>query len=69
MVLMRLLGGQQWRCRHRGQTYGHGAGGGGVGETMERAAWKHITLPYGKQIPCGNLPHDSGNSKQGSVTN
>ena len=24
MVLMNLVAGQQWRCRHREQTYGHG---------------------------------------------
>ena len=29
MVLMKLLAGQQWRHRHREQTYGHG---GWVGE-------------------------------------
>ena len=23
MVLMNLFSGEQWRCRHRGQTYGH----------------------------------------------
>ena len=66
MVLMNLLGGQQWRCRHRGQTYGHGAVGGG--DNGESSMETH-TRPYEKQIPCGNLPHDSGNSKQGSVTN
>ena len=26
MVLMNLFAGQQWRCRHRGQTYGHREG-------------------------------------------
>ena len=28
MVLMKLFSGQQWRYRHREQTYGHGGGGG-----------------------------------------
>ena len=32
MVLMNLFSGQQWRNRHREQTYGHG-GRGGEGET------------------------------------
>ena len=27
MVLMNLFAGQQWRCRHREQTYECGAGG------------------------------------------
>ena len=31
MVLTNLLAGQQWRCRHREQTYGHGHGDGGEG--------------------------------------
>ena len=26
MALMNLFGGQQWRCRHREQTYGHSGG-------------------------------------------
>ena len=32
MVLMNLFAGQQWRNRHRAQTYGHGERGG-EGET------------------------------------
>ena len=28
MVLMKLFAGQQWRHRHREQTYGHGGWGG-----------------------------------------
>ena len=32
MVLMRDSAGQQWRCRHREQTYGHGMGEEGEGE-------------------------------------
>ena len=31
MVLMNLFSGQQWRIRHREQTYGHGGSGGGRG--------------------------------------
>ena len=30
MVLMNLFAGQQWRRRHREQTYGHEAGEGGM---------------------------------------
>ena len=43
IVLMNLFAGQQWRCRHREQTYGHGRVGRKerVGLT-ERVAWKHI---------------------------
>ena len=54
MVLMKLFAGQQWRPRHREQTYGH------VGERkervrcMERVTWK-LTLSYGKQIVSGNV--------------
>ena len=46
IILMNLCAGQQWRCRHREQTYGHGDGveGGGkkkrAGET-EGVAWKY----------------------------
>ena len=41
IVLMNLFAGQQWRCRHREQTYGHGRVGRKerVGLT-ERVAWK-----------------------------
>ena len=35
MVLKVLFAGQQWRCRHREQTYGHG----GVGEAAGRTKW------------------------------
>ena len=40
MVLMNLFSGQQWRCRHRRQTWGHREGR--RGGQMERVAWKHI---------------------------
>ena len=40
MVLMNLFSGQQWRLRHKEQTYGHRAGKERVGR-MERVAWKH----------------------------
>ena len=32
MVLKNLFSGQQWRNRHREQTYGHGGGQAGEGE-------------------------------------
>ena len=47
IILMNLCAGQQWRCRHREQTSGHGDGGGRggkrkkAGET-EGVAWKRI---------------------------
>ena len=34
MVLMNLFAGQQWRNRHREQTYGQGKRGGGRGREM-----------------------------------
>ena len=69
MGLVNLFSGQQWRNRHREQTYGHGVGVGeeGEGESMKRVTWK-LTIPYGKQIANGNLLYDSGNSNRGSVT-
>ena len=46
---MNLSAGQQWRHRHREQTYGHRGGGGEEGGgrkervgLMERVVWKHI---------------------------
>ena len=38
MVLMNLFAGQQWRCRHGGQTYGHGPGG----ERREWDEWREL---------------------------
>ena len=43
MVLKNLFTGQQWRNRHREQTYGHGEGEERV-RCMERVTWK-LTLP------------------------
>ena len=42
MVLQNLFTGQQWRNRHREQTYGHGEEGG-EGEMYGKS---NITLPY-----------------------
>ena len=63
-VLKNLFTGQQWRNRHREQTYGHGERGE-EGEIMEQVTWK-LTLPYVKQIANGNLLYGSGNSNRGS---
>ena len=46
MVLKNLFTGQQWRNRHREQTYGHGEEGG-EGKMLERVTRK-LTLPYVK---------------------
>ena len=52
MVLMNLLSGQQWRSRHREQTYGHRGGDWGEERKervrcMERVTWK-FTIPHVK---------------------
>ena len=39
MVLTNLFAGQQWRHRHREQTYGHGAREEGEGGMYERVTW------------------------------
>ena len=46
VVLKNLLTGQQWRNRHREQTYGHGERRERV-RCMERVTWK-LTLAYVK---------------------
>ena len=46
MVLKNLFTGQQWRNRHREQTYRHGQRGG-EGDVRPRVTWK-LTLPYVK---------------------
>jgi len=45
MVLRNLIAGQQWRCRHREQTYGHGRQKGGM---TEESGMETYTLPYVK---------------------
>ena len=47
MVLKNLFAGQQWRNRHREQTYGHGERGGERVRCMKRVTWK-LTLLYVK---------------------
>ena len=60
---MNLFSGQQWRNRHREQTYGRV--GGGM-RCMERVTG-NLTLTYVKQIANGNLLHESVNSNRDSV--
>ena len=65
MVLKNLLTGQQWRNRHREQTYGHG-GRGGEGEMYGKSNMEtYITIC---KIANGNLLYGSGNSNRGSAS-
>ena len=63
MVLKYLFTGQQWRNRHREQTYGHGERQDRV-RCTEKVIWKLI-LQYVKQIDNGSLLFGSGNSNRG----
>ena len=45
MVLMNLFARQQWRHRHREQTYGHGVGGTG-GRKERRDEWRDSMETY-----------------------
>ena len=48
MTLMNIFSRQQWRNRHREQTYGHGGRGGERrGDVMKRVTWK-FTMTYVK---------------------
>ena len=49
MILMNLFAGQQWTCRHREQTCGHGLGEGEGGITGE-SNMETYALPYVKWI-------------------
>ena len=65
MVLKNLFTGQQWRNRHREQTYGYGERGG-EGEMHGKSNMEtHITIC---KIANGNLLYGSGNSNKGSVS-
>ena len=44
MVLKNLFAKQQWRCRHREQTYGHGEGGGEGEMSRESNMETYITI-------------------------
>ena len=65
MVLNYLLTRQQWRSRHREQTYGHWERGG-EGEMYGKSNMKtYITVC---KIVNGNLLYGSGHSNKGSVS-
>ena len=65
MVLINVFEEQQWRNRHREQTY-RGKGRRETVRCMERVTWKLI-IPCAKYIGNGNLLYDSGNSNRGSM--
>ena len=58
MALKHLFTGQQWRNRHREQTYGHGGGDKRV-RCTERTTWK-LTLSCVKQTATENLLYARG---------
>ena len=62
MVLMNLLLGQQWKRRHKEQTYGHsGEGEDGMNGDSSTETY---ALPCAKQIASGNLLSDAMSSSQ-----
>ena len=63
---MNLFTGQQWRSRHREQTYGHGERGGEVEMYGKSNMETYITI-Y-KIDSNGNLLYGSGNSNRGSIS-
>ena len=65
MVLNNLLTGQQWRNRHREETYGQGERGGE--DEMYGKSNMEIYITICK-IANGNLLYGSGNSNRGSVS-
>ena len=65
MVLKNLFTGQQWRNRHREQTYGHGERGR-EGEMYGKSNMEtYITI---HKIANGNLLYGSGNSNKSSIS-
>ena len=65
MILKNLFSGQQWRNRHREQTYRHGERGR-EGEMYGKSNTEtDITLC---KIVNGNLLYGSGHSNRGSVS-
>ena len=69
MVLINLFAEQQWICRHREQTYGHGWLRGEEGEGRVFGESKMETyMTICKTDSHGNLLYDSGNSNEGLVT-
>ena len=65
MVLKNLFTGQQWRNRHREQTYGHGERGGEGEMYGESNMETYVAI---RKIANGNLHYVSGNSNRGSVS-
>ena len=65
MVLKNLFTGQQWRNRHREQTYGHGERGG-EGEMYGKTNIETYIIIC--KIANGNLLYVSGISNRGSVS-
>ena len=53
MVLMSLVIGQQWRNRHREQTYGHGVGEEGEGEMYGKSNMETYNAMCGHREPVG----------------
>ena len=66
MVPKNLFAGQQWRNRHREQTYGHGERGGEGEMYGESNMETYITTC--KIDSQGNLLYLSGNSNRRSVS-
>ena len=66
MLLKNLFTGQQWRSRHREQTYGHGERGG-AGEMYGKSD-KETYITICKIDRQWNLLYGSGNSNKGSVS-
>ena len=54
MVLMNLFTEPQWRCRHRGETYGQGwVEGEGEGEMNGESSMEAYILTYVSRQPMG----------------
>ena len=54
IVLMNLFARQQWRCRHREQTYGQRQREEGEGEMSGESSMEAYTPPHVKEIANGN---------------
>ena len=67
-VLLNPFAQQQYRHRHREQTYGQSEGVGREGGRYEESNMETYTLPYVKSVAIGNLLCGSGNSNWGSAT-
>ena len=66
MVLKNLFAGQQWRNKHREQTYGHGERGGESEMYGKTSMETYIAIC--KKRARGNLLYGSGNSNRASVS-